>query len=76
MTEQARGARDRKQSEALAKALGPGEEEVEDHGEEVVLLPARADIALAPTVVREQPIRWGAPVMNRNVPSVERPWQG
>ena len=44
-----------------------------DKGEEVVLGPARTDIAFAPTAVKEQPIRLGVPVMNRNAPSVERP---
>jgi hypothetical protein len=51
-------------------------EEVVDKGEEVVLLQARAVIAFAPTVVKEQPINWGAPVISRNAPSAERPWHG
>jgi 7,8-dihydropterin-6-yl-methyl-4-(beta-D-ribofuranosyl)aminobenzene 5'-phosphate synthase len=34
---------------------------------------ARAAIAFVPTVVKEQPMNWGAPVMSRNAPSVERP---
>jgi hypothetical protein len=50
-----------------------GAKEVVDKGGEVVLGPARVDIAFAPTVGKEQPIRWGAPVTNRNAPSVERP---
>ena len=48
-------------------------EEVADKGEGVVLGPARAEIASAQTAVKEQPIRWGTPVMNKNAPSVERP---
>jgi hypothetical protein len=47
--------------------------EVVDKGKEVVLQQARVAIAFVPTVVKEQPINWGAPVMSRNVPSVERP---
>ena len=39
---------------------------------EVVLRQARAVIASAPTVVKEQPINWGAPVMNRIARSAER----
>jgi hypothetical protein len=48
-------------------------EEVVDKGEEAVLPQARAVIAFAPTVVKGQPINWGAPVMSRNAPSAERP---
>ena len=40
---------------------------------EVVLRQARAVIAFAPTVVREQPIKWGPPVMNSNAQSVAPP---
>jgi hypothetical protein len=47
-----------------------------DKGEEVVLRQGQAVIAFAPTVVKEQPINWGAPVMSRNAPSAERPWHG
>jgi len=50
-----------------------GAKEVVDKGEEVVSVQALADIAFAPTVVKKQPINWGAPVMIRNAPSVERP---
>jgi hypothetical protein len=66
---QAREAREQAQVEA---AVVRGEEVV-DKGEEVVLRQAREDIAFAPTVVKEQAIHWGAPVMIRNAPSVERP---
>jgi hypothetical protein len=72
VTEQAREARDREQVEEWVEAA-VGAEGAVDKGEEVVLRPARADIAFAPTAVKEQPIRWGAPVTNRNAPSVERP---
>jgi hypothetical protein len=48
-------------------------DEVADKGKEVVLQQARAAIAFVPTVVKEQPMNWGAPVMSRNVPSAERP---
>jgi hypothetical protein len=50
-----------------------GDKEVVDKGEEAVLRQARAVIAFAPTVVKEQPINWGVPVMIRNAPSAERP---
>jgi len=50
----------------------PGAKEVVDKGEEVVLTQARAIIAFAPTVVKEQPINRGAPVMSRNAPSAGR----
>jgi hypothetical protein len=50
-----------------------GAEEVVGKGVVVVLRQARAVIAFAPTVVKEQPINWGAPVMSRNAPSAERP---
>jgi len=50
-----------------------GAKEVVDKGEEVVSVQALADIAFAPTVVKKQPINWGAPVMSRNAPSAERP---
>jgi len=40
---------------------------------EEVLRQDRAVIASVPTVVKAHPIRWVAPVMSRNVPSVERP---
>jgi len=43
----------------VAKALG------------VVLQQARAVTVSAQTVVKEQPINWGTPVMSRNVPSAE-----
>jgi len=46
---------------------------VVDKGEEVVLPQALVVIAFAPIVVKEQAIHWGAPVMNRNAPSAERP---
>jgi hypothetical protein len=49
-----------------------GAKEVVDKGEEVVLAQARAIIAFAPTVVKEQPINRGAPVMSRNAPSAGR----
>jgi hypothetical protein len=70
--EQVQEARDREQAEEWAKAAA-GAEAAVDKGEVVVLGPARVDIAFAPTAVKEQPIRWGAPVTNRNAPSVERP---
>ena len=68
LTEQARAARERAQVEAAV----PGAKEVVDKGEDVVLTQARAIIAFAPTVVKEQPINRGAPVMSRNALSVER----
>ena len=39
---------------------------------EVVLRQARAVIASAPTVGKEQPINWGPPVTSSNALSVER----
>lgn len=39
---------------------------------EAVLRQARAVIASAPTVVKEQPINWGPPVTISNALSVER----
>ncbi len=57
----------------MGKRRRPGPRRKWGKGEEVVLAPARADIAFARTAGKEQPIRWGAPVTNRNVPSVERP---
>ena len=47
--------------------------EAVDKDWEVALQRARAAIAFVPTVVKEQPMNWGAPVMSRNAPSVERP---
>jgi hypothetical protein len=79
VTKQAREARDREQAEEWVEAAARAEgavdkgEVVVDKGEEVVLRLARADIVFAPTAVKEQPIRWEAPVTNRNAPSVERP---
>ena len=71
--EQAREARDREQAEAWVDAVAAKAEEVADEGKAVVLRLARADIVFAPSVVKEQPISWEVPVMNRNAPSVERP---
>ena len=68
--EQGREAREQAQVEAAAVARA---EKVGDKGEKVVLRQAREDLAFAPTVVREQAIRWGAPVLTRNAPSAERP---
>ena len=48
-------------------------EEAAARAEEVVLRQARAVIAFAPTVVKEQPINWGAPVMSNSVLSAELP---
>ena len=48
-------------------------DEVVDKGKEVVLQQARAAIAFVPTVVKEQPINWGVPVMIKSAPSAERP---
>ena len=42
----------------------------EDVVREAVLRQARAVIAFAPNVVKEQPIKWGPPVMNSNAQSV------
>ena len=41
--------------------------------EEEVLRQARAVIASVPTVVKEHPISWVAPVMSRNVPNAAPP---
>jgi hypothetical protein len=41
--------------------------------EEEVLQQARAAIASVPTVVKEHPISWVAPVMSRNVPNAAPP---
>jgi hypothetical protein len=71
--QQAREARDQAQVEARVEAAVAEAEEVEDKGEEVVSVQARAVIAFAPTVVKKHPINWGAPVMSRNAPSAERP---
>ena len=40
---------------------------------EVVLPQARAVFASAPTVAKEQPINWGAPVMSSDVLNAEQP---
>jgi hypothetical protein len=45
----------------------------EDVVREAVLRQDRAVIAFAPNVVKEQPIKWGPPVMNRNAQSVAPP---
>jgi hypothetical protein len=45
----------------------------EDVVREAVLRQARAVIAFAPNVVKEQPIKWGPPVMNSNAQSVAPP---
>jgi putative aminopeptidase FrvX len=68
-TEQDRKARAQAQVEAAVAKV----EEVGGKGEKVILVQAREDIAFAATVVRERPIHWGPPVMNRNAPSAERP---
>ena len=44
----------------------------EEEAEVVVLEQARAVIASAPTVVKEQPINWGPLVTSSNALSVER----
>ena len=45
----------------------------EDVVREAVLRQDRAVIAFAPNVVKEQPIKWGPPVMNSNAQSVAPP---
>jgi len=57
---------DRDEVVVVAKVAG-------DVAEEVVLRQARAVIAFALTVVKEQPINWGPPVMNRIAQSVAPP---
>ena len=64
--EQALEARDQEPAEARVEAV-----EAAKAGEGV-LQQARAVIAFAPTVVKEQPINWGAPVMSRIARSAER----
>lgn len=71
--------RDRERAEAWVEAAVVKVEdlvasaEVAAKGEEVALRQARAGIASAPSVVKEQPINWDAPVMSSNVLSAERP---
>ena len=45
----------------------------EDVARGAVLRQARAVTAFAPTVVKEQPINWGSPVMNSNAQNVVPP---
>jgi len=45
-------------------------------GGAVDLRPDRPDIAFAQSAAKEQSIRPGVPVMNRNAPTAGRPWQG
>ena len=52
--------------------MAKAEEEIVAKGGEEVLPQARAVIAFAPSVVKEQPIHWGPPVISSNAPSAER----
>ena len=65
--------RPKEQAGAWVKVVGAEADEVVDKGKEAVLQQSRAAIAFVPTVVREQPMNWGAPVMSRNIPSAEQP---
>ncbi len=66
--EQDQEVRDLEQVEVWVVAKVAG-----DVAREAVLRQARAVIAFAPTVVKEQPIKWGHPVMNSNAQSVAPP---
>ena len=70
--EQAPKARDLEQEKDRGEVLIAAKA-VRVAAEEVVPGRVRVDFAFVPTAVNEQPMNWEVPVMNRNVPSVERP---
>ena len=70
--EQDQEVRDLEQVEVWVEAATAEVKTVVVGAREAVLRQARAVIASAPTVVKEQPINWGPPVTSSNALSVER----
>ena len=69
--EQDRKVRDLEQVEVWVEAAVARVKAAVAEALEVVLQQDRVDIVSAQTAVKEQPMNWEAPVMSRNVPSVE-----
>jgi len=65
--------RDRGEVPVAIKAVRAEVKAVKVAAGEVLPGRVRVDFAFAPTAVNKQPINLEVPVMNKNVPSVERP---